>query len=663
MSKLVLQDVTSGFSAQERINANSAALEEALEKTLSRDGTAPNAMEAALDMDSNRVINLGAPAAGSDAARWVDVTDAVELTGAAVPALTGNTGKSLTTDGTSLAWDNLPPYIERTAEESSASVTPTDFSYEPWKGIDARRFGLSVDGDTADEETNSAAIANAILAAREYGVENVNPNRDQGVDIYLPAGLIYLSEPIVMPRSGNPRANCIGFIGDGVSTRLAPGPSFPANRGLIEWEPETSRVFRQRLKNFKIDMRDGLAHKAIWFKLNDPTTTVFGGQQWAQEEVKELDIDVMIHGNNTDHEVLVDIEGKIKYSNINITADLAAGTAQTYSTIVLRANSPYIDTSGNPGDKNDAIVDNAGVNYSEVAVFAVNSRGGRATAFQGRFHDCFITRLGSATGAYGSASVVELYGSTANTVAWIFCEGRQEDPQVYLEECHNNQFLTCLVGTPDAPGPATAFGLVGCEGNVFWNHPSGSSKPSYASQGGFLVDLDANSKHNRFYNFDSNGAFSTEVNDLGTDNYFEYTRASTGDFTQTHKQSSFTVGPFTQDNVTASQANVAMSGSRWIAPRAGYVTGAVIKSNAARTAGTLTIKIYKNTDLAGTTGSEILSSLRPTLDGTNTSSNADTTHPPLAAFAAGDEIYATITTDGSWAPTTADVAVYIEVQC
>lgn len=60
MAKLTLTDIANGFSTStvHRLNANNDAIEAALEKTLSRDGTSPNEMEADLDMNSNQILNL-----------------------------------------------------------------------------------------------------------------------------------------------------------------------------------------------------------------------------------------------------------------------------------------------------------------------------------------------------------------------------------------------------------------------------------------------------------------------------------------------------------------------------------------------------------------------------------------------------------------------------
>lgn len=63
MAKLTLTDLDSSKASSiiSKSNANNTAVEVALEKTLSRDGTGPNSMEATLDMNSNRIINLPEP--------------------------------------------------------------------------------------------------------------------------------------------------------------------------------------------------------------------------------------------------------------------------------------------------------------------------------------------------------------------------------------------------------------------------------------------------------------------------------------------------------------------------------------------------------------------------------------------------------------------------
>jgi hypothetical protein len=58
MAKITLSDVASGFASSTTVNANNALVEVAVENQLSRDGTSPNQMEADLDMNSWKVINV-----------------------------------------------------------------------------------------------------------------------------------------------------------------------------------------------------------------------------------------------------------------------------------------------------------------------------------------------------------------------------------------------------------------------------------------------------------------------------------------------------------------------------------------------------------------------------------------------------------------------------
>jgi hypothetical protein len=71
MAKLTTTDIaTANATGITAINNNFAAVETAMENTLSRDGTTPNSMQADFDMNSNQILNL--PAA-------VDPTDPVRL--------------------------------------------------------------------------------------------------------------------------------------------------------------------------------------------------------------------------------------------------------------------------------------------------------------------------------------------------------------------------------------------------------------------------------------------------------------------------------------------------------------------------------------------------------------------------------------------------------
>lgn len=170
MAKVNLQDITSGYSSTTKINENNATLEAALDNTLSRDGTAPNAMGAVLDMNSNRVINVGSPVNPNDAARLADITGLVTVS-TALPSQTGNSGKYITTNGSSLAWEYPPIRVNQTPEELAQSITPLDYSYLPG---DIRRYG-AVRNST--DPTNMTATTLAWFNALKTGHE-----------VYIPAG-------------------------------------------------------------------------------------------------------------------------------------------------------------------------------------------------------------------------------------------------------------------------------------------------------------------------------------------------------------------------------------------------------------------------------------------------------------------------------------------
>jgi hypothetical protein len=75
VAKITLNDIShpGDNSVVGTINNNNASIEQAFENTLSRDGTAPNQMEAPLDMNSNRIINLPAPTSETEPIRLADV--------------------------------------------------------------------------------------------------------------------------------------------------------------------------------------------------------------------------------------------------------------------------------------------------------------------------------------------------------------------------------------------------------------------------------------------------------------------------------------------------------------------------------------------------------------------------------------------------------------
>jgi hypothetical protein len=93
----------------------------------------------------------------------------------------------------------------------------------------------------------------------------------------------------------------------------------------------------------------------------------------------------------------------------------------------------------------------------------------------------------------------------------------------------------------------------------------------------------------------------------------------------------------------------------WVAPRDGWVWTLWGKITPARTAGTLTINVFKNGAQLGT--------LSAVIDGVNTTYKASQAiGTESMPFKAGDQLDIRLTTDGAWAPNTADIIAGIEVE-
>lgn len=141
MSKITLSTVSElqAFpSAAANINSNSATLTTAMDNTLSRDGTQPNSMNANLDMNSNRILNLPAPVSNLEPARLVDLetlTGAGTITVNPVPT-GGTTGQALIKNSNAnfdTGWGSVSGIpVGGTANQVLAKNTGTNFDVS-WK--------------------------------------------------------------------------------------------------------------------------------------------------------------------------------------------------------------------------------------------------------------------------------------------------------------------------------------------------------------------------------------------------------------------------------------------------------------------------------------------------------------------------------------------------
>jgi hypothetical protein len=73
IAKLTLPRLSSGYRSSNALNSDLAAIEAAIENTLSRDGTTPNQMTADLDLNGNQILNLPTPVDPTDVIRLQDL--------------------------------------------------------------------------------------------------------------------------------------------------------------------------------------------------------------------------------------------------------------------------------------------------------------------------------------------------------------------------------------------------------------------------------------------------------------------------------------------------------------------------------------------------------------------------------------------------------------
>lgn len=107
MAKLTLDNVTGGYDLSV-INSNFDKIETAIENTVSRDGTLPNSMGAALDMNGNSVINATSVSAQSISING-EMVVANQTFVTELPSPIGQTGKILQSDGSTAFWSTDTP--------------------------------------------------------------------------------------------------------------------------------------------------------------------------------------------------------------------------------------------------------------------------------------------------------------------------------------------------------------------------------------------------------------------------------------------------------------------------------------------------------------------------------------------------------------------------
>ncbi len=147
MAKITLDSLATlrnDSSAVNLINANFAAIAEFLENTYSRDGTSPNTLEATLDANANRIVNLPAPTSNTEPVRLIDLP--TETAGLAIAIAEA----------------------EGHADDAAASATAADVS-EAAAAASASSASTSASTATTQASAAAASAAAAAVTAADVG--------------------------------------------------------------------------------------------------------------------------------------------------------------------------------------------------------------------------------------------------------------------------------------------------------------------------------------------------------------------------------------------------------------------------------------------------------------------------------------------------------------
>ncbi len=166
MPKLTLSTIGSRYGSIDALNANFDAIEAAIENTLSRDGTSPNAMEAALNMDGYDILN----------ARTVNTTG-LRLNGVPVtPSLLSYTG---------LVKER------QTALAGQTAFTLTEVVYVPGTGNLTVYVNGVYQDETAYTQTSTSVVTFATPLELGDKVDFVVLSLNQNPDVSVGTSVVY----------------------------------------------------------------------------------------------------------------------------------------------------------------------------------------------------------------------------------------------------------------------------------------------------------------------------------------------------------------------------------------------------------------------------------------------------------------------------------------
>jgi len=172
MTKLVLDNVASGYASVSKLNNNFDKIEIAIENTLSRDGTSPNQMSANLDMNGHLILNQANPIAISGLTwegPWVtgqsySIGDIVENNGTAYMAIVAHTSGVFTTDFVAAKWQLFATASLPSQTANANRFLQTDGATTSWQIPDATEVSFTQAGTGAVLRTEQSKLQDQVSA-------------------------------------------------------------------------------------------------------------------------------------------------------------------------------------------------------------------------------------------------------------------------------------------------------------------------------------------------------------------------------------------------------------------------------------------------------------------------------------------------------------------
>lgn len=220
-NKLDLPDIGSLAvlsSARSKINSNFNKVESAINNTLSRDGTAPNQMEAELDLNDHKVINVADPVADMDAVNKRSIKPLVDTYAAQIAQLivegTARVDRFIATSGQTVFTLTDPP-------GTSKSTIVTDNGIMLIPDLDYTVLGSTLTFNTGRHVGNEIVVRYTQLSPTDslLRADLLNTNSAKGAALvtYTNTGTGAIARSLMAKGQDVVHANDWGLVGDGVT--------------------------------------------------------------------------------------------------------------------------------------------------------------------------------------------------------------------------------------------------------------------------------------------------------------------------------------------------------------------------------------------------------------------------------------------------------------